>query len=265
MKLDKIPVDSATKRCALPRFYPGGETAVLVLHGFGGFTEELDYLARRINQAGYTVSVPRLPGHGTRGDDFYQTGWKDWLRRYLDAYQDLRASHETVYVAGLSMGGVIALLLASRFPVPRLALAAPAVTNREKIILLTPVISWFVKKLGREYREERANPEIQAMAGEYWANNWPRQAASLLHLQRLARRRLRKVHADTLIIVSEADQRVPPAAAEVIEKGIQSDRKETVVMKRSPHVMVDGCEKEVIADRIIDWFDQDPQPSQSSS
>ncbi len=259
MKLDKIPQNTAAKRVGLPRYYPGGKTAVLVLHGFGGFTEELDYLAQRINQAGYTVSLPRLPGHGTCGDDFYQTGWKDWLRRFTDAYLDLRAAHETVYVAGLSMGGVIALLLASRFPIPRLALAAPAVVNREKIILLTPLVQFFAKKMATGYTEERRDPEIQEMAKDYWCNNWPRQAASLLRLQRMARRRLSKVTADTFTIVSEADNRVPVSAAELVEKGISGKKAESLILQNSPHVMVDGCDKELIADRIIQWFDQGSQ------
>lgn len=254
MKIKKLPKNSQTKKCALPRFYRGGEKAVLVLHGFGGFTEEMDYLARRLHEKGFTVSVPRLPGHGTYGADFGLSGWKDWLRRYTDAYMDLKAEHETVYVTGLSMGAVLTLILASHFEIPRIALTAPAIVNREKAIYLTPLMKLFVDKMPRDYKETRENPEIQEMAGEYWSFNWMAQAASLLKLQKMARKGLSRVSADTLVFVSEADKRVPEEAAEMIERGISSAKKETIHLKDSPHVMVDGPEKEFIADRIVEWF-----------
>ena len=47
----------------------GEEHAVLLLHGLQSSPAELQPLAKRLNQAGYTVRVPRIKGYGfTHGD-----------------------------------------------------------------------------------------------------------------------------------------------------------------------------------------------------
>jgi len=40
----------------------GGDTGVLLVHGFTGSPHDFEYMANELNKAGLTVSVPRLPG-----------------------------------------------------------------------------------------------------------------------------------------------------------------------------------------------------------
>jgi len=112
---------------ALPiRMDPAGaREAVLLLHGFMGYPGELEPLANGLAGAGYAVSVPRLPGHGTGRRDFLLTGAEDWARRAYDAYLELRAEYEIVHVGGHSMGGLLASSIAVSFGLPRLILLAP--------------------------------------------------------------------------------------------------------------------------------------------
>lgn len=83
----------------------GGPVGVLVLHGFTGNPASMRSLAARFASAGYTVSLPRLPGHGTTVEDMKTTTWQDWSSAALAAYDELAARCEKVAVAGLSMGG----------------------------------------------------------------------------------------------------------------------------------------------------------------
>ncbi len=62
-------------------------------------------LARAVADAGFTVELPRLPGHGTTIEDMKSTDWSDWSGAALAAYDDLAARCEAVAVVGLSMGG----------------------------------------------------------------------------------------------------------------------------------------------------------------
>ena len=83
----------------------GGPLAVLVLHGFTGNPASMRPLAEAIAGAGYSVELPRLPGHGTSIEDMKTTTWSDWSGAALAAYDDLAARSTAVAVVGLSMGG----------------------------------------------------------------------------------------------------------------------------------------------------------------
>jgi carboxylesterase len=82
---------------------------VLVLHGFTGNPSSVRGLAEALGAAGFHVELPRLPGHGTSMDDMLSTGWADWAGEAAEAHGRLAARADRVVVAGLSMGGALAL------------------------------------------------------------------------------------------------------------------------------------------------------------
>ena len=73
-------------------------------------------LAEALAAAGYSVELPLLPGHGTSVEDLIPTRWSDWSAAAEAAYAELAARCEQVVVAGLSMGGSLAIWLAERHP-----------------------------------------------------------------------------------------------------------------------------------------------------
>lgn len=90
---------------------PGG---VLVLHGFTGAPRSVRALAEAFADAGLSVELPLLPGHGTSVADLEQTRYADWLDAADAAYCALAARTDRTMIAGLSMGGTLALELARR-------------------------------------------------------------------------------------------------------------------------------------------------------
>ncbi len=97
-----------------PFFSSGGPNGVLLLHGFTSTTSTVVDLARSCAAAGYTVSAPRLPGHGTSVEDLMRTGWSDWAAATEAAFDELAGSCERVAVLGLSMGATLAVHLGAR-------------------------------------------------------------------------------------------------------------------------------------------------------
>ena len=97
---------------AKPFFADGGPVGVLVVHGFTGSPQSMRPWAEHLAAAGHTVSLPRLPGHGTRWEDLQLTRWPDWYGEVDNAFRALRSRCDQVFVMGLSMGGTLSLRLA---------------------------------------------------------------------------------------------------------------------------------------------------------
>jgi carboxylesterase len=76
-----------------------------VLHGFTGSPASLRSIADLCAQAGYSVELPRLPGHGTTVQDMMTTTWSDWSKTAEAAYDLLAERCDRVALVGLSMGG----------------------------------------------------------------------------------------------------------------------------------------------------------------
>jgi carboxylesterase len=93
-----------------------GPLGVLVLHGFTGNPYTMRSLAERMAKAGYSVELPRLPGHGTSLEDLMTTDWSDWSGAALEAYDALRSRCDAVAVVGLSMGGGLTAFVAESRP-----------------------------------------------------------------------------------------------------------------------------------------------------
>ena len=105
----------------------GGDIGVLVLHGFTGNPSSVRPLAEFLAADGFTVSLPRLPGHGTSVADMMTTSWADWTGAALDAYDDLAARTARVAVVGLSMGGGLSAYIAQRRDVGAVVFINPLV------------------------------------------------------------------------------------------------------------------------------------------
>jgi len=89
-----------------------GPVGVVLSHGFTATTRSMRPWAESLAAAGYTVRLPRLPGHGTTWQDANTTRWQDWYGEVRQAYEQLQARCDTIFAGGLSMGGTLVTRLA---------------------------------------------------------------------------------------------------------------------------------------------------------
>ena len=99
-----------------PLSVPAGSTGVLVLHGFTGSPHSMRGIAEQMANAGFSVEMPLLPGHGTSVEDMIPTRFADWSGAAETAYGLLAANCDRVVVVGLSMGGTLSAWLAEQHP-----------------------------------------------------------------------------------------------------------------------------------------------------
>ncbi len=131
---------------AEPYHHEGGPVGALLIHGFTGSPMAMRAWGQRLAAEGLTVSVPRLPGHGTTWQEMNKTGWEDWYAEVQRAFDALRERCEQVFVMGLSMGGSLALRLAEDRgdQVAGLVLVNPAVHSERPDRHLLPFIYRFI-------------------------------------------------------------------------------------------------------------------------
>lgn len=104
---------------AEPFFFPVPKTSshsvgCLLIHGFTGSPKEMRPMGEYLAGRGYSVLGIRLTGHATQPDDMRRSHFDDWTASVEDGYQLLRGAADNIYLVGLSMGGVLSLLMSTR-------------------------------------------------------------------------------------------------------------------------------------------------------
>jgi len=255
MKISRIRRDTVVRSIAHPFELTGTKDhAILIIHGYTGLPDDMRYLATEINRDGYPVFVPRLPGHGTNGSDFSQTDGDDWLREAIDAYINLSSRYRSVGVIGLSMGGILAAILAAHFPVSSVVLLAPGLKTRNRLLPLTPFLKYFVGPYAKAKKETRDHPDRQYLADEYWNFQWPRQAAEVFRLQNKGVSTLPAITAPVFVVVAEHDKTIPADVVGLVRSRVSSATFDSLVLKESGHVVSNDVERELVANSVRSWL-----------
>lgn len=107
----------------------------LLIHGFGGSTEEVRPLSEKLTEEGYRVLCPSLKGHTGIRKDLKTVTYRDWIASAQSDLEKLKKECDSICIIGFSMGGLIAVQLARKYP------AAAVVT------LNSPIYYWDVKRV----------------------------------------------------------------------------------------------------------------------
>lgn len=260
-----------------PRFLfsPGQARGVLLVHGFSGSPFELHLLAERLQKEGYTVALPQLAGHHQSLSELANSGWQDWLS---SAEQALCGLHRRIYsetqktpklaVIGFSMGGLLTLELARRYPAAPLFATWDLPTVQALAVLSAPLWlpAWQEKAIVKLSQVSGLRKlAVPKLAGrDLRARDVPkaplrpwgmpvRALASLVELARTVRPRLHEVLQPTLLAHGQLDHTVPVACASALlgELGTSADHKRTLILSRSYHILPLDVEREELFAALI--------------
>ncbi|MFF8605125.1 alpha/beta hydrolase [Streptomyces sp. NPDC015346] len=219
---------------AEPYRHEGGEVGVLLCHGFTGSPQSMRPWAEYLAARGVTVSLPLLPGHGTRWEDMQLTTWQDWYAEVDRALKELLARCEQVFVFGLSMGGALSLRLAARHgdAVRGLVLVNPANKMHGVAAHALPVVRHLVPSTNGI-----ASDIAKEGVKEIGYDKVPLHAAhSLRRFFRIVDAELPQVTQPMVVLHSPQDHVVPPAdSARILSRVSSTDVKE-ILLEQSYHV-----------------------------
>ncbi len=219
---------------AEPFSHEGSATGVLLCHGFTGTPQSMRPWAEYLADAGLSVLLPRLPGHGTTWQEMARTRWEDWFAEVDRALAQLRSWSDEIFVMGLSMGGCLALRLAELHgrAISGLVLVNPSVTADTPLFRLAPVLKLVIpslKGIGSDIKKEQSS--------ELGYDRTPvKAAATLPGLWRVTSEHLGEVSQPVLTFKSTTDHVVGPKSLELLRSRLPAGQLEVRELPDSYHV-----------------------------
>lgn len=199
------------------------DEAVVLQHGFTSTPALFRPLATVLHDAGYTVEVPLLAGHGTSLDDMARHGWREWrdsMRRGIEQVAD----HRAIHLVGHSLGGLLAILLAREVGAASLATINSPVRLRDRFgHVKAPLAPFLARRQPLTLWPEEGPPDLDEEVRPYWLT-YPgfatARAADLFAVSLRAIRAARRVTCRSLVIQSLVDETVDPRSAFVLARAL---------------------------------------------
>jgi len=224
-----------------------------MIHGYTGSPAEMRLIADYLNRRGLRISAPLLPGHGTIPADLNRVAWTDWTRSAEQALAELSDQCETVFVAGLSMGALLALYLAGMEPLlPGAIVYSPALKVANRLIRLVPLGKYFISM----FPKKQAHFTDPTASGRIWSyDRYPTFGAhETRKLIREVKRLLPQVVSPLLIVHSWLDRSIHPESARMIYDRVGSKDKELLMLNNSAHALTVDSEWERVAERTYQFI-----------
>lgn len=253
--VDTIAIIPGAEAWAAPGEGERATVGVVVTHGFTGNPLATRPLGEALNAAGYTVEVPRLPGHGTSVKDMARTRYPEWRAEVERAVDDLRGRCDQVVLVGHSMGGTISLDVASRRPdeVVSTVVINPQVLDPDQALAkVAPILQYVLPVVPRDLAglpsddiakpgvDEGAYAKVPAKAAQSLIRELPRIRAQLLDLT-----------CPLLVVVSPQDHTVDPRNSRAVQEFAASADITEVVCERSYHVPMLDWDADLVTDEVL--------------
>ncbi|HUE99704.1 MAG TPA: alpha/beta fold hydrolase, partial [Anaerolineales bacterium] len=202
----------------------------------------------------------RLAGHATDPEDMIRSRWTDWTASVEDGYRLLCSVTDSIFLVGLSMGGILSLLMSTRLT-PRvkgvIAMSTPSRLPTDYPVWLMKFISLFVK-----YR-----PKTREAPGSGWFDkaaykdhvayrkNPVRSSAELKKLILEMHAALPDVKVPVLLMHSKDETYILPDNMETIyERLVHAPEKTKLYITGSGHVLPRDASREQVFKSAVEFI-----------
>ena len=223
---------------------------IIFVHGFTGAPASMRPWANWFSDQGYTVSVPRLPGHATQWQDLNKVSWREWPAKVDAELVWLRSSAvncEKVFIFGLSMGGCTTLNVAERSRVDGIVLVNPMIHIADPKIHIAPLLA-LVQKGRASVGDDIKKPGVTEWGYDVLPTKGVVQLNKMLNATRKA---LSAQLAPTLLFHSVDDHVLPVTNTEIIMAGLGASDKVRFELHDSYHVATLDNDQQIIFDESL--------------
>ena len=233
------------------------DTGVLLVHGYTGAPAEMRMLGNFLQaKAGYTVLGVCLAGHCATVEALEQTTWPDWYKAVEEGVKELQRHCCHIYIAGQSMGGLLAIKAAVELPVEKVILLATPVFLQDWRVPFVKLFCYFIPRLYTGQHSYNVPEEYKQGYTEMPTKPVP----SLLELIELCKKEyLRKIKIPTLIVQGNADHTVKPESATYIYehlKCVPDKQKELLWLPEARHVVSLDDARETVYEKCLEFIEK---------
>jgi carboxylesterase len=258
--------------------------AVLLIHGITGTPSEMRHLGKGLNKAGFTVLCNTLPRHCHTLRELKKVTWQEIVEAGIKDLSLLKKEYPQVFVAGLSMGALIGIHLAYKFPSSISGIIALAPTlfydgwalQKGKIFMH---IGWHIpflrnmvdikEKWPYGLKDEVLRSNIQrfyqhANSDEFdnkvFLFGSPFFPVSCLYqhylFTKIVKKELPLVKTPIIIIYAKEDDMTSPRNAKYVYQNISSSRKSLVILEDSYHMITIDKEKDKVVEEAVNFLNK---------
>ena len=216
-------------------FNKSGSIGVYLIHGFSNTTYEIKELAEFLANNGFHTIANNLPGHGTNINECNKVKYKDWIDKVTQDVAMLASTSEKIYVIGCSMGAVLALYLASIFPLNGCIVGGTVLkfNNPFTVNYVVPLLHGIIKKSNKPINYL---PNIKFYGYEAYPLTALNEFRKLI---KVVMKKISKITIPTLIIHSNADRMSVKENLEIVKNAIKSKQKKILIVEKSHHNLFD--------------------------
>lgn len=200
--------------------------------------------AHYLNEKGFTVRVPLIPGHGTKWQDLNKVKWQQWPEKAANELALLERECESVFVFGLSMGGANTLHVGAKFNsrISGLVLVNPMIHIPDFAINFVGIIKHLVAK------RPSVGDDIKKPGVTEWGYDaLPTKGVAQLHkFLKITRKLLPQITAPTLLFHSIDDHVLDESNSSIVMNEIGSSDKTRIELANSYHVATLDFDAETI-------------------
>ncbi|MCF7857730.1 MAG: alpha/beta fold hydrolase [Candidatus Cloacimonetes bacterium] len=226
------------------------DIGILLIHGITSTTSTMIYMAKEFSKRNFNVELPGLSGHGTKWQDLNKICYEDWIADLEQALNKLKQRCSKIFLCGLSLGGGLALFMASRHPeLTGLILINHATKFSHPKFWFVPILRKLVKSTPAV-----ASDIKDSNSREIAYDRTPTNAVyEMLKMLKQVRTKLPEIRQPVIIFKSREDHVVPRISATYTIKNIGSEFKELIWLENSYHVAPLDNDKKLIVQKSCEF------------
>ncbi|MEI6831108.1 MAG: alpha/beta fold hydrolase [Candidatus Omnitrophota bacterium] len=263
-------------------FLPGGKNLCFLIHGLTGTPKEMGSIGKCLNKQGFSVAAPLMLNHDKSISCLKRTTWQDIYSSIRNEFLKYTNDYENIFVAGLSFGALIGILLTHEFPHKVKALncfsptlffdgwANPKLRILLPLIFKTPLQYYFYLKEGYPYgiKNERLRSRIESFYTKsdlfdyskvhlYGYSVIPVSSMQQNHLlAKCVMKILPSMTTPIQLLQAKDDDVTSPKNSYYIYNHIGSQNKEVVLFENSYHIIIADQERDKVAEKTVAFFEK---------